>query len=81
MLEEHAPRRVGEAQRSAPHLAREAREEGLGEGQDVPPATAQGRDLDGQDGEPEEEVLAELLLRHGRPQVAVGGRHQPDVDA
>src|SRR5262245_59388953 len=51
VVEERALRSVGQAEALAAHLARVALEEGLGEGEDVPAAPAEGRDLHGEDGE------------------------------
>jgi hypothetical protein len=37
------------------------------------------RDRERDDGEPEEEILAERLLRHGGGEIPVAGRHDPDI--
>jgi hypothetical protein len=70
------PRTPARSRGSPPRRAQE-----VGDQQrDVLAPLAQGRQLDGDDVEPVVEVLAESPLLHLRPQVGVGGRHQPHVD-
>ena len=54
-------------------------DEVVDERRDVLLALAQRRELDRDDVQPVEEVLAEASLLDGAPQVDVGGRHDPDV--
>ena len=54
-------------------------QEMLGQGRDVFPALAKGRNVDLEDAEAEEQVLAELTGRHQRAQRPVGRRDDPDV--
>ena len=58
-----------------------AQHEGVGEGEHILAPLAQRRHLDGEDLEPEVEVLAEGALAHHLRQVAVGGRDDAHVDA
>ena len=64
-----------------PVLPRVLGEEVVREQHDVRFAVAQRRDEDGEDVQAVVQVLAELALGHARLEVAVGGHHQPDVDA
>ena len=56
------------------------RQEVVGEDRDFFTALTQRRHLDRHDVQPEEEILAELTVRHRALEVAVGGGDDPDVD-
>ena len=62
------------------HEGRLARQEVGGEGTDLLHAVPQRRELDREDRQPVVEVAPEGPARHQVLQVAVGGRHHPDVD-
>ncbi len=71
---------AGEPGQRPPVLRREAHQEGGRQGRDVAAPQAQRRQVDPEDVEAIEEVLAEAARRHLLPQVVVGRRDQPDVD-
>jgi hypothetical protein len=61
------------------HVTAEAGQEVVDQERDVAGPVSEGRDLQGHDGEPEEEILPEPLLRHGLLKILVGGGDEPDV--
>ena len=76
---ERRARVVAERLRRDPIVLARSRQEALGEDLDVAGPGAQGRQMEGHDGEPAVQVLAEALLPHGGLQVLVGRRDDRDV--
>jgi hypothetical protein len=71
---------AGEGPWRQPVVGARAREEALGEQEDVRLALAQRRQLEREQGEPVVEVLAEATRPHRLGQVLVGGGDDPHVD-
>ena len=78
--DERLPGRLRQGQLLAAHLARVAVEERLGQQQDVPAPAPQRRHGHREHGEPEVEIIPELLAGDRLLQVPVGGGHDAHVD-
>ncbi|MNE39773.1 hypothetical protein D3C80_1337420 [compost metagenome] len=70
----------GQAHRGAAVFLAKTLEEGIDQQRYVIATLAQGRQGDGVDVEPVEQVFTECAVRHGLAQVDVGGRDDPHID-
>ena len=73
------PHRRGQLDGGTAVLPGEALQEGFGQIGDVSRPLPQGRDVNGEDAQPVEQVLAEAPFGHGLPQVLMGGGQQPYI--